>query len=96
MFCKKKQSMGVWKIMGVLLAVFGAMAAAFVAVKFLKKHFGCRCDKDKLDENWCDLGLDDSLHVCGCQVPNDDNDLKSDENSVANCENRSINIENAK
>ncbi len=91
---KKKQSMGMGKIIGMVLAIFGAMAAAFVVFKLLKKHLGCRCDKDKHDEDWYDLGLDESLHVCGCQVPNDDNDMKSEENGVVNSESRMLNIEN--
>lgn len=93
MWCKKKSGIDIGKLIGFMLAIFGAATAVFLVYKCVKKHLPCLCNKKKQGEDWCDLGLDDALHF-GCQVPNDDNDLKSEENSVVNSENRMLNIEN--
>ncbi|MBO5305629.1 MAG: hypothetical protein J6B12_02590 [Clostridia bacterium] len=96
-FCKKKSGMTMGKLILWMLAALGVAAAAFAAIKLVKKHL-CRCGKGKKGQNGClsdlDFCLDDEDVKGGCcTVVQDDNDLRSEDNAVVNSENRMLNIE---
>lgn len=106
MYCKKKSGMGIGKLIGIMLAVLGAVATGAVLFHFLKKHFSCRCDGAgkcgcrKNESDFSDFALDSDPNGfdigCGCHVVEDNNDMASEENAVVNSENRMLNIENSK
>ncbi len=98
-WCKKKSGVDVGKLVGILLAVFGAVTALFFAYKCLKKHFPCLFGKEKLgvglDFPDIDFTLDENNVPGGCcTAVNDDNDQRGSGNAVVNSENRMLNIEN--
>ena len=101
-WCKKKSGLDIGKLMGILLAIFGAATALFLAYKCLKKHFPCLFGKKKqgigLDFPDIDFMLDENnVHggQGGCTpVVTDNNDQRSVGNAVVNSENRMLNIEN--
>ena len=98
-WCKKKSGVDARKLVGILLALFGAATAVFLAYKCLKKHFPCLFGKEKhgigLDFPDIDLTLDENnVHGGCCTVAHDDNDQKSRGNAVVNSENRMLNVEN--
>ena len=99
-WCKKKSGVDILRVIEIMLAVFGAVSAAVLAYKCLKKHMPCLFGKKKLgglDFPNFDLELDEmDVHGgCGCcHVVEDDNDQRSRGNAVVNSENRMLNIEN--
>ena len=97
-WCKKKSGMNVGKLIGLMLAIFGAVSAVFLVYKCLKKHMPCLCGKGKnsgLDFPDIDFTLDENnVHGGCCSVVHDDNDQRSRGNAVVNSENRMLNIEN--
>ena len=101
-WCKKKSGLEVGKLVGIVLAVFGAMTALFLAYKCLKKHLPRLFGKEKmgigLDFPDIDFTLDEDNvhggHAGCCTVVHDDNDSRSRGNAVVNSENRMLNIEN--
>ena len=66
-FCKKKSGMTMGKLILWMLAALGVAAAAFAAIKLVKKHL-CRCGKGKKGQNGCLSDLDFCL---------DDEDVKA-------------------
>lgn len=96
-FCKKKPSLTLGKLMLFAFAAFGAAAAVFAMIKFVKKHL-CHCGKGKKGQDNClsdlDFCLDDEDVKGGCcTIVQDDNDFRSEDNAVVNSENRMLNIE---
>ena len=88
-YCKRKKNTA--GMIGAVLLGVGALAAAGYAFC----RYRCKCKKGKPFPNLdlCSFGIGEKDHDCGCgcQVPDTDNDLRSDENRVVNSESRLIN-----
>ena len=89
LYCKRKKNVA--GLLGIHLLGIGALIAAGYALC----HYRCKCKKETsfrdLDPCLDVMAEKDRDCGCGCQVPDTDNDLRSDENRVVNSENRLIN-----